>query len=178
MDENALINTKNKSHSVTAQVIVPEGKTCEGVILSQGGLAGGWMFYVKDGYLTYCYNYAGLEKNVITATQPLSSGAYQVRMEFAYDGGGLAKGGTVTLYLNGNSVGSGRLERTLPMVFSLDETSDVGLKRGSPMTPDVPVANSAFTGTVQLVVIETDSKEEVEHLISREHLLHILLTHQ
>ena len=99
-------------------------------------------------------------------------------MEFKYDGGGLAKGGTVTLYIDGNAVGSGRVERTLAMVFSLDETSDVGIKRGSPITPDVPTVNNAFTGTVQLVVIEADPEEEVDHLISREHLLHILLAHQ
>ena len=99
-------------------------------------------------------------------------------MEFKYDGGGLAKGGTVTLYIDGNAVGSGRVERTLAMVFSLDETSDVGIKPGSQITPDVPIGNNAFTGTVQLVVIEADTQEEVDHLISREQLLHILLAHQ
>src|SRR5215471_7179420 len=107
LNENGLINIKNKSHSVTAQVIVPEGKPCEGVILSQGGFAGGWIFYVKGGRLTYCYNFAALEKYVISSTQPLSSGEHQVRMEFAYDGG-LAKGGNVTLYVDGKGVGSGR----------------------------------------------------------------------
>jgi arylsulfatase A-like enzyme len=178
LNENALVNIKNKSHSVTARMIVPEGKPCEGVIISQGGFAGGWIFYVKDGRPMYCYNFAALEKYVISSTQTLPSGEHQVRMEFKYDGGGLAKGGTVTLYIDGNAVGSGRVERTLAMVFSLDETSDVGIKRGSPMTPDMPTVNNAFTGTVQLVVIEADLQEEVDHLISREHLLHILLAHQ
>jgi hypothetical protein len=178
LNENGLINVKNKSHSITAQVIVPEGKPCEGVILSQGGVAGGWILYLKSGWLTYCYNYAGLEKYVISSTQPLASGEHQIRMEFAYDGGGLAKGGTVTLYIDGKPAGSGRVERTLAMVFSLDETSEVGIKRGAPITPDVPAENNAFTGTVQLVVIETDTKEEVEHLISREQLLHILMARQ
>ena len=99
-------------------------------------------------------------------------------MEFAYDGGGLAKGGTVTLYIDGKAVGSGRIERTLPMIFSADETSDVGMKRGSPVTPDVPTENNAFTGTVQVVVIETDPKENVDHLISREDLLNMLMAMQ
>jgi hypothetical protein len=99
-------------------------------------------------------------------------------MEFAYDGGGLAKGGTVTLYIDGSAVGSGRVERTLAMVFSADETSDVGIKRGSPMTTDLAAENNAFTGTVQIVVIETDTKEQVEHLISREQLLHIVMARQ
>ena len=99
-------------------------------------------------------------------------------MEFAYDGSGLAKGGTVTLYIDGSSVGSGRVEKTLPLVFSADETSDVGIKRGSPMTSDIPSEDNAFTGTVQLVVIEVDPKESVDHLISREQLIHILMARQ
>src|SRR5262249_41749159 len=178
LNENGVINIKNKSHSITARVIVPEGKPCEGVILSQGGFAGGWILYVKDGRLGYCYNFGGLQRYIISSTQPLTSGEHQVRMEFAYDGGGLAKGGTVTLYIDGHAVGSGRVEATMPMVLSADETSDVGIKRGSPITPDMPSENNAFTGTVQLVVIETDTKEEVDHLISREHLLNILMTRQ
>jgi hypothetical protein len=178
LNENGLINLKNKSHSITAQLIVPEGKPCEGVILSQGGFGGGWILYVKDGRLTYCYNFAALQKSVISATQPLPAGEHQVRMEFAYDGGGLAKGGTVTLYSDGNAVGSGRVEATLPMVLSADETTDVGMKRGSPMTSDVPVRNNAFTGIVRVVVIEADPKAAVDHLISHEQLMHILMARQ
>jgi len=178
LNENGLINIKNKSHSVTAQVIVPEGNPCQGVIISQGGFAGGWMLYVKDGHLTYCYNFAGLEKYLITSTQPVPSGEHQVRMEFAYEGGGLAKGGTVTLYIDGKSVGAGKIERTLPIIFSADETSDLGIKRGSPMTSDMPTENNAFTGTVRLVVIETDPKGNVDHLISHDQLIHILMARQ
>ena len=178
LNENGIINIKNKSHSVTAQLSVPEGKPCEGVILSQGGFGGGWILYAKGGVLKYCYNLAGLEKYDVASTQPIPSGEHQVRMEFAYDGGGLAKGGTVTLYIDGKAAGSVRVERTLAMAFSLDETSDVGLKRGSPITPDVPTENNAFSGTVQVVVIETDAKDEVGHLISREDLMNILMARQ
>lgn len=178
LNENANINLKNKSHSVTAQLSISEERPCEGVILSQGGVAGGWILYVKGGQLKYCYNFAGLEKHVISSTQQIASGNHQVRMEFAYDGSGLAQGGTVILYIDGKAVGSVQVERTLPMVFSLDETSDVGVKRGSPITSDVPTENNAFTGTVQLVVIETNAKEEVDHLISREDLLQILMARQ
>ena len=178
LNESAVLNIKNKSHSITAQVIVPGGKSCEGVILSQGGFGGGWILYVKDAHLKYCYNFAGLENYVVSATHPLTSGEHQVRMEFAYDGGGLGKGGTVTLYVDANPVGSGRVERTIAMVFSADETSDVGLKRGAPITPDVPTENNAFTGTVQVIVIDTDPKENVDHLISREDLVNMLMTLQ
>jgi arylsulfatase len=102
-----------------SQVIVPEGKPREGVILSQGGFAGGWILYDKDGHLSYCYNFAGLEKYVISSGQPLSSGEHQVRMQFAYDGGGLGTGGTGhALYCRQRS-GSGRVERTVAMVSPL-----------------------------------------------------------
>jgi hypothetical protein len=148
------------------------------VLLSQGGIAGGWIFYVKDGHLTYCYNFAGLAKYVISSTQALSTGEHQVRMHFAYDGGGLGKGGTVTLYTDGNAVGSGRVESTMALSFYGDETSDVGMKRGSPITADVPLENNAFSGTVQAVVIQTDLKEDLDHLISREDLLNILMARQ
>ena len=107
LNENGLINVKNKSHSITAQIVAPEGTPANGVILSQGGIGGGWMFYVKDGKLTYIYNFLGLQKFVITSTQVLSPGKHQIRMEFAYDGGGLAKGGTVTLLHRWESRGRG-----------------------------------------------------------------------
>jgi arylsulfatase len=177
LNENAVLNVKNKSLTITAQVIVPEGTTANGVILSQGGIAGGWMFYVKDGKPTYLYNFCGLRETVITATETLMTGTHQVRMEFTYDGGGLAKGGSVTLFIDGKAVGNGRLEATLPIVFSADETSDVGVKHGSPMTPDMPPGKTAFNGTVNLVVLET-SGESTDHLLDREQVLNMIMARQ
>ena len=143
-----------------------------GVILPQGGIGGGWMFYVKDGILTYLYNLVGLRHFVVTATQPLTAGTHQVRMEFAYDGGGLAKGGGVTLLVDGKSVGQGRVEQTAPMVFSADETSNVGVKHGSPMTPDVPAAGSEFNGAVNVIVIENVGREPRPFTIARRRAQH------
>jgi arylsulfatase len=135
------------------------------------------MFYVKDGKLTYIYNFLGLQKFVIASTQVLSPGKHQIRMEFAYDGGGLAKGGNVTLLIDGKAVGQGRVERTVPAVFSADETSDVGIKRGSPITPEMPPEKSAFNGTVDVVVIET-SGENTDHLLNREEVLNMIMARQ
>jgi arylsulfatase A-like enzyme len=177
LNENGLVNVKNKSHSITAQLNIPEGITPNGAILSQGGICGGWLFYVKDGTLKYHYNFVGLKQFVISATQPLTAGQRQVRMEFAYDGGGLAKGGTVTLYIDGKAVGSGRVEQTAPMVFSADETTDVGVKRGSPVTPELPPEGNAFNGTVLVVVVET-SGESLDHMISRDQLLSMIVARQ
>ena len=178
LNENGIVNIKNKSHSITAELIVPQNNPAEGVIIAQGGIAGGWMLYVKNGKLTYLYNFLGLKQFVITATEQLTSGQHQVKMEFAYDGGGLAKGGTVTLFIDGKEVGNGRVEQTHPLVFSTDETSDVGVKLGSPMTPDMPAGDkSAFNGNVLAVVIDA-SGENIDHLLSREDLLNIIMTRE
>ena len=106
LGENAVLNVKNKSHTVTAEVVVPDGGA-SGVIVSQGGITGGWSLYAKDGKLTYCYNYFGLDQTVIAAETLLPAGTHQVRMEFAYDGGGVGKGGAVTLYVDGQPIGRG-----------------------------------------------------------------------
>jgi len=109
--ENAVINTKNKSHAVTAELEVPE-TGAQGVIVAQGGNMGGWALYVHDGVLRYHYNFIGLLHSDVTAASPLPSGKHQARAELAYDGGGIGKGATVTLYVDGAPVGSGRIERT------------------------------------------------------------------
>jgi len=135
LTENSIVSIKNKSYSVTADVDVPESGA-EGVIVAQGGSVNGWSLYAKNGKLKYCYNLLGITLTFVEATQAIPSGHHQVRMEFKYDGGGLAKGGDVTLYVDSKQVGKGRLERTVPMVFSGDETCDVGRESGSPVSPD------------------------------------------
>ena len=110
LSENSVLNLKNKSHSVTAEIEVPEGGA-NGVVIAQGGAFAGWTVYLQDGKLTYCHNLLGLMRFKIGAESPVPGGTHQVRMEFAYDGGGLAKGGDVTLYVDGDKVGEGRVER-------------------------------------------------------------------
>jgi arylsulfatase A-like enzyme len=178
LSENSVINLKNKSHSVTAQLQVPDG-SAEGVIISQGGAFAGWSLYVKGGRPKYTYNFLGLQLFSIEGSSPFPAGSHQVRMEFAYDGGGLAKGGTVTLYVDGDKVGEGRVDATIPMVFSADETCDVGSDTGSPVTPDYTANTSHFTGTVEWVQIDIDeAAEDVDHLISPEERLQIAMARQ
>jgi arylsulfatase A-like enzyme len=177
LNENGVISLKNKSYSVTAQVTVPAGTTANGVILAQGGIPGGWMFYVKDGMPTYLYNLLGIHEFKTTATEAVPSGTHQVRMEFAYDGGGPAKGGNVTLYIDGKPVGSGRVEQTAPIIFSADELTEVGRKGGSPMTPDMPPGKNAFNGSVDIVAIEA-SGDNVDHLLDREQVLAMIMARQ
>ncbi len=116
--------------SVTANIDVPESGA-RGVIITQGGSVGGWTLYVHGGRLKYCYNFFGIEHYMIAADAPIPTGRHQVRMEFAYDGGGLAKGGDVTLYYDGTPVGTDRVERTQPMGYSCGEACDVGADTGS-----------------------------------------------
>src|SRR5208282_4547962 len=100
LSENSVVSIKNKSHSVTAEIVVPE-KGAEGVIVAQGGNIGGWCLYAKAGKLKYCYNLLGIQQFYAESASALTPGEHQVRMEFAYDGGGIGKGGTASLFVDG-----------------------------------------------------------------------------
>ena len=178
LSENATINVKNKSHSVTAELVVPDGGA-EGVIVSQGGAYAGWSLYLKDGRPTYCYNLFGVQRFHVRGDATLPPGTHQVRLEFAYDGGGLGKGGAVTLYVDGAKCGEGRVEATVPLVFSADETCDVGSDTASPVSDDYTSAGSRFTGTVEWVQIDVDdAAEDLDHLITPEERLQIAMARQ
>jgi len=178
LSENSVINIKNKSHSVTAEVEVPEAGA-EGVIVSQGGAFAGWSLYAKGGKPMYCYNLLGLQRFKIAGESAIPAGRHQVRMQFAYDGGGLAKGGTVTLYVDGAPVGEGRVEATIPLIFSADETCDVGSDTASPVSDDYSVEESVFTGTVDWVQIDVDeAAEDLDHLITPEERLRVAMARQ
>lgn len=126
MLENTFINVKNTSFTITAKLRVDERAEPQGTILAQGGKFGGWSLYVDDGVPAFTYNFLGLEQYTIASPRPLTQGEVEVRFEFAYDGGRGA-GGIGTLYVDGEQVASGRVERTQGYVFSADETADVGI---------------------------------------------------
>jgi arylsulfatase A-like enzyme len=153
MSENVFINIKNRSLSITADVEIPEGGA-NGVILAQGGRFGGWSLYLKDGKPVYCYNFLGLQEFKVASTQAVAPGKATIRMNFDYDGGGLAKGGTATILVNGANVASGRIERTQPIIFSADETAAVGVDDATPVTSDYKERDNAFTGKILKVVID------------------------
>ena len=178
LSESSIVNFKNKSHAITAEVVVPESGA-EGVIVAQGGLTGGWSFYTKAGKPKYCYNFYGVDRYTIEGTMAIPPGTHQVRMEFAYDGGGLAKGGTVALYVDGQKAGEGRVDRTEPIVFSADETCDVGFEAGSPVTYDYPTEGGKFSGDVNWVQIDVgEDAEDLDHLISPEERFRVAMALQ
>jgi len=156
MSENAFINVKNRSLTITADVEIPAGGA-SGVILAQGGRFGGWSLYLKAGKPIYAYNFLGLQRFTIASPRAVPAGKATIRFEFAYDGGGLAKGGLGTIYVNDTKVAEGRVERTLPMLFSLDDAADVGIDEGTPVTEEYTSAASGFTG--KILKIKVDVKE-------------------
>jgi arylsulfatase len=179
LSENSVVNIKNKSHAVTAEIEVPDGGTANGVIVAQGGAFGGWAVYVSDGRPAYCYNLFGLQRFKVYGDAPIPSGSHQVRAEFAYDGGGLAKGGTVTLYLDGAKVGEGRVDATQPMAFSADETTDVGSDSATPVSDDYGARDSGFTGRIRWVEIDLgDDAQDVDHLIGPEERFRVAMARQ
>ena len=149
------LDVKNKSHSVTAEVVVPD-TGAEGVIIAQGGITGGWSLYAKDGKPEYCYNFLGLERTYIEGAQPIPAGKHEVRMEFTYDGGGLGKGGTVTLYVDGHKIGEGRVQRTEPIAFSPDERLEIGKENGRQAPRGDASFTNEFSGKVSWVEIDVD----------------------
>lgn len=169
LSENSVVNIKNKSFSVTANVTVPD-EGAQGVIIAQGGRLGGWAVYAHEGHLKFTYNVLGIHEFPVTAEQPIPGGEHQVRVEFAYDGGGLAKGGQVTLFHDGEPVGSGRVEMTQPMVFSADETTDIGRETGTTVASDYTTATSRFNGKIAWVQIDLGDDDNDHHIDDDERL--------
>jgi len=154
MSENVFINIKNRSKTITAEVEVSEDGG-NGTIIAQGGRFGGWSLYVNDGVPGYGYNFIGLQKTMIDAKEKLNPGKSTLRFEFEYDGGGLAKGGHGTLYVNDKKVAEGRIEHTHPMIFSADETADVGIDLATPVVEAIgSERKSRFSGHIPKVTIE------------------------
>jgi hypothetical protein len=147
------------------------------VIVTQGGGVGGWSLYAHEGRLKYCYNFFGIQYYIVAADEPIPAGRHQLRMEFKYDGGGLAKGGDVTLYYDGKAVGTGRVEQTEPMAFSADEACDVGSDTGSPASPDYGPTGNKFSGEIAWVRLDI-AEDSHDHLVTADDKLNIAMARQ
>jgi arylsulfatase A-like enzyme len=172
--EASVLTVKNKSHSVTAKVTVPAAGA-EGVIITQGGRVGGWSLYAKQGKLRYCYNFFGIQDFFIESSSALPPGEHELRMQFKYDGGGVAKGGDVTLEVDGKTIGKGRVERTIPMGYSADEACDVGTDSGSPTAPDYGA--KAWNGKIAWVRIDLGDDSQ-DHLVPPEDRIRRAMAHE
>jgi arylsulfatase len=178
LSENSVLDIKNKSFAVTAELQVP-ADGANGVVIAQGGRFGGWSLYAKEGRAKFYYNVLGIKSFSIDATAPIPTGKTQVRMEFAYDGGGMGKGGTVTLYCDGTEVGTGRVEQTQGVVFSADETTDVSRETGTMVSPDYTHDTSRFNGKIAWVQIDLgEDAKDADHYIDPDERFRIAMARQ
>ncbi|MCU0507797.1 MAG: sulfatase-like hydrolase/transferase [Anaerolineae bacterium] len=176
LSELSVLNIKNKSFSVTAEIEVG-GKPANGVIVAQGGRFGGWTVYFDQGCLSFVYNVLGIKHFSVEATTPITAGQHQVRMEFAYDGGGLGKGGAVTLFYDGKPVAEGRVGATQAMIFSADETLDIGYEAGTPVSPSYTTHTSKFNGKIHWVQLDA-GVDDHDHFIDPEERWRIAMARQ
>jgi arylsulfatase len=149
--ENAFINVKNTSLTITAEVDVPANAS--GVIICQGGDFGGWTFYLHEGKPTYFYNWVGLEMYSVTSVQKVGAGKHTIKLDFAYEGG-RGGGGVATITLDGNKIGEGKIAKTNSNTFGIDESADVGTDENTPVNPAY-ANNEKFTGKIKSVTIDT-----------------------
>jgi arylsulfatase A-like enzyme len=158
MSEMATVNVKNTSFDLAAHLVIPE-QGVEGVVICQGGSMAGWSLYVADGRPVYLYNYFGRELTSIASDAPLPSGPVQVGVSFDYDGGGLGKGGTAHLTVDGEEVAAGRIEHTIPFLFSMSgETLDVGVDTGAQVGP----YEHGFPFSGEIAKIEIELRPELD----------------
>ena len=155
MLENTFINVKNQSKTITAKLEIPK-EGASGVILAQGGRFGGWSLYMKDGKPAYTYNFLGLSQDTVASKDKIPAGPAEVILDFKYDGGGAGKGGTATLSVNGKVVAEGRIKKTQPLMFSADETADVGLDNQTPVVEGIGIGRdeTSFTGKIDKITVE------------------------
>jgi arylsulfatase len=178
LSPHSVVCITNKSFALTAEIVVPEAGA-KGVIFATGGITGGLSFYAKEGKPKICYNFLGLKYYFIEGKEKIPSGKHQVRAEFAYDGGGLAKGGTVSLFIDGKKVGEGRIEMTQPFAYSADETSDVGMEAGSPASPEYGSHGNAFNGQINWLEIDVDKDAlDQDHILTGAERFHVAMAFQ
>jgi arylsulfatase A-like enzyme len=167
--EGSAPDIKNKSFTITADVEIPENGA-EGVLATQGGRFGGWGLLLLEGKPLFAYTATNQPeyRYRIQSDDKMVPGPHTIVFDFKYDGGGIGKGGTGTITIDGKEVAEGRIEHTIPFRISLDETFDVGMDTGTPVIDDYEGRMPfAFTGTLKNVKIhlgdeKLTSEEQME----------------
>ncbi|MBI5315234.1 MAG: arylsulfatase [Nitrospirae bacterium] len=151
ISEGVAPDLKNKSWRIGADVEIPQSGA-EGMIVTQGGRFNGIGLYLLGGKPVFHYNLVGVTRTTIAGPDKLAPGKHVILLDFKYDGGGIGKGGTATLTVDGKQVAQSRIERTISLRVALDETLDIGEDTGTPVSEDYHVPFK-FTGDLNRVVI-------------------------
>ncbi|PWT95607.1 MAG: arylsulfatase [Candidatus Melainabacteria bacterium] len=157
--ESSAANVKNRSHTIEADVVVPE-HGAEGVLAAAGGVVGGWTLYVKDNRPIYEYNYLTVDRYKVASSETLSPGPATIKFDFDYEGIAPGRGGIGKLFVNGRKVGEGKIDKTIPGRYSADETFDTGMDTGSPVGSYA--SPFPFTGTLKAIKIQTAQEQLTE----------------
>jgi arylsulfatase len=177
LTENTVLNVKNRSHTITAEVEITDGDT-DGVIIAQGGRFAGWSLYVKDGAAKYVHNWFDADYFYVGGEEKLPAGTVNIRYHFNFEGDAPGGGGTGAIYVNGTKVAEGKINRTVPFIFSADETLDVGGDLALPVTDDYPEGEkNQFTGKINWVRVDIE-EDNVSHLEPEELKYHRALARQ
>ena len=132
MPESVVVRLKNCSWRITGDIETTD--IARGVIACQGGNMSGWSMWLDDGTPNFTYNCFGHEITTLVGA-PLAPGAHRIEAIFDYDGG-FGMGGELVLMVDDRAVARNRLDRTVPIGFSMSgETFDVGTDAGSPVGP-------------------------------------------
>ncbi len=178
LSENSVVNVKNKSHAVTAEIVVPASRA-EGVIIAQGGNIGGWTLYAKGGRLKYCYNLFGIQHFFVESQTAMTPGDHQVRMEFTYDGGGWARVVSRRCSSTAKRWARATFAATAAMIFSADDGCDVGRDTGAPVSPDYGPHGNEFSGVVKGVQIDIKiDPSSTTHQIDPEEAVRVAMARQ
>jgi arylsulfatase len=151
--ENAFINVKSRSHTITAEIEVPKGGA-EGVIIAQAGRFGGWSLYMKGGRVHHVHNFGGLERTTVSSAAALAPGRHTVRYEFAHSGGPPGSGGTSRLIVDRLPAAEAKVPRLMPFAYSADEGTDVGMDSETPVTEEYAQGRNRFTGRIHTVTVD------------------------
>ena len=175
--ENTVLNVKNRSHTITAEVEIPEGGA-NGVIFAQGGRFAGWSLYVKDGAAKYVHNWFDSDYYYVGGEEKLPTGKVNIRYHFNFEGDAPGGGGTGTIFVNDKKVSEGKIEKTVPFIFSADETMDVGGDLALPVTDDYAEGeDNQFSGKIHWVRVDLE-EDNVSHLEPEELKYHRVLARQ
>jgi hypothetical protein len=152
------VDVRNRSHSITAETTIPPGGA-EGVLVAHGGRFGGYAFYVQDRRLHYHYNLHTLERTSISSESEIPDCDITLSLTFDTPGGGHSPA-DITLFVNGDPVGSGTVPKITLHTFTLmGDGFCIGHDDSTPVTDDY-ASPFHFTGELHRVTMSATGETQ------------------